>query len=104
MEHLEKVSEAVSPTGKRAPWSWRSERVSVSTEDPGKDIRDYLSEHCETGLAIARQNHENSYACLTLITQYDEGEMPRGIFLSSDTIALLSEYRLAFDLDVVQLI
>lgn len=103
LEHLKRVSESVSPTGCGAPWSWRSERVAISAENPGEGIQDYLTQHREIGEAIARHRRENTYASLTVIAHYEEGDAPRGIALSSAAIALMNEYKLAFEVDAVEL-
>ncbi len=103
VEHLDKVSESASPTGMAAPWCWRAPRVAISTHNPGADVQRYLEHNRTAGLAIATHSDNDSYASLVIVAQYGDTDTHRGIFLSSETIALMGRYRLAFDLDAVQL-
>lgn len=100
----DKVTEAVSITGKPSPWSFSTGRITLETDDIDAEIKTILNTHKEL-IPIIKRYVKNADLCVSVVVimQYDEDESPRGIFLSSDTISILNDINADFEVDAVQL-
>jgi hypothetical protein len=81
-------------------WNWQTARVLIEAEDPDAGLRALLQAHRPI-FPIIKKNQGETDIYLEVVTQYDEGEEPKGLFLSAETVQLLSEMGGALDNDVV---
>jgi hypothetical protein len=82
-------------------WSWATARVSLDADDVDNGLRSLLSTHRPIFPAI-RKHSEKSDIYLQMVTYYEAGEEPRGLYLSAETISLLAELGAALDNDIAQ--
>jgi hypothetical protein len=78
-------------------WIWGTERVGVNERDVDGGIKDFLSQYRPFFVAINELRGADSDLYLELVTYYQGGEVPPGLYLSAETIKLLAE--LGGDLD-----
>lgn len=102
IRQYEKVTAQVSPTGLDKPWGWKTARTTI-TGDLDHGLQDLLSGYKEIFPAVAKYREPTTYVSLVLIAQHEEGDQPRGVFLSHSTVALLDKLGAGFDYDVVQM-
>jgi hypothetical protein len=81
-------------------WNWQTARTSIGADKPDDGLRALLQAHRPI-FPIIKKNQAETDIYLQVITQYDEGEEPQGLYLSAETVQLLSEMGGALDNDVV---
>ena len=81
-------------------WNWQTARTSIAADKPDDGLRALLQAHRPI-FPIIKKNQAETDIYLEVITQYDEGEEPQGLYLSAETVQLLSEMGGALDNDVV---
>ena len=81
-------------------WNWETKRIPIESENPDDGLRALLQAHREI-FPIIKKNRTETDIYLEVVTQYDEGEEPQGLYLSAETVQLLSEMGGALDNDVV---
>src|SRR5712671_6799929 len=81
-------------------WDWRTQRVPIDTNNPDDGLRALLLAHKPILPIIKRLQGPETDIYLEVVTQYEKGEEPRGLYLSAETVLLLSEMGGAFDNDV----
>ena len=84
-------------------WNWQTARIPIGIENPDGEIRALLSEYRPIFPIIREHSGPDTDIYLEIVTQYDENEDPHGLYLSAETIQLLSELGGALDNDVVSL-
>jgi hypothetical protein len=82
-------------------WNWQTEWVLIDSDSPDEGLRGLLSKHRPIFPAIRKHSGPECDIYLEILTEYRRGEEPRGLYLSSDTIALLNELGAALDNDVI---
>jgi hypothetical protein len=80
-------------------WRWATECIDVDADDPDGSLKSLLSRHREI-LPVIRKYEAEADIYLEVVTQYEKGDDVRGLFLSAETILLLSELGGALDNDV----
>ena len=88
-------------SGEEMWWNWQTERISIDVENPDGGLRAFLEAHRSIFPAIKKCQGPEADIYLEIVTQYDRGDDPRGLYLSSETIKLLSEMGAALDNDVI---
>jgi hypothetical protein len=81
-------------------WNWQTRQVSIEAVNIDGKLRELLLSHRTIFPMIKRVSDLGADVYLEVVTQYDQGESPRGLFLSAETVLLLSEMGGAFDHDV----
>lgn len=81
-------------------WNWRTERTPIDANNPDAGLGALLQFH-RSIFPIIKKHKEEADIYLEVVTQYDEGEEPQGLYLSAETVQLLSEMGGALDNDVV---
>jgi hypothetical protein len=81
-------------------WTWQTERVPIDLENPDDGFKALLLAHRPIFPIFKKHQGPETDIYLEVITQYEKGEEPRGLYLSAETVALLSEMGGAFDNDV----
>jgi hypothetical protein len=81
-------------------WDWQTERTSIKADNADDGLRALLQAHRPV-FPIIKKNQAETDIYLEVVTQYDEGEEPQGLYLSAETVQLLSEMGAALDNDVV---
>ena len=87
-------------SGKEMWWGWKTARTLVDPDHPDDGLRAMLQAH-RAIFPVIKRNQAKTDIYLELVTQYEEDEEPQGLYLSSETVRLLSEMRGALDNDVV---
>lgn len=82
--------------------NWQTARTPIEADNPDDGLRALLEAHRPI-FPIIKKNQAETDIYLEVVTQYDEGEEPQGLYLSSETVQLLSEMGGALDNDVVSL-
>jgi ADP-ribose pyrophosphatase YjhB (NUDIX family) len=80
-------------------WHWVTESVDIDADDTDGGLKSLLSKHREI-FPVIRKCEAEADIYLEVVTQYEKGENVRGLFLSAETILLLSELGGALDNDV----
>ncbi len=80
-----------SATGEDKPWSWSTAREPINTNIPDVDLRALLGRHKPIFGMIKRYENSKMKIYLQMISRYDEKEHPQGLYLSAETVLLLSE-------------
>ena len=78
-------------------------RTPIEAENPDDGLKALLQAHRPI-FPIIKKNLAETDIYLEVITQYDEGEEPQGLYLSAETVQLLSEMGGALDNDVVVIV
>jgi hypothetical protein len=82
-------------------WNWQTERIAIDVDNPDEGLKTFLEAHRAIFPIIKKYRGPDADIYLEVVTKYEEGEEPRGLFLSAETIDLLSELGGSFDNDVV---
>jgi hypothetical protein len=81
-------------------WNWQTQRVSLDIDNPDDGLRTLLLDHKLIFPIIKRHQGPKTDIYLEIVTRYEEGEEPRGLYISAETVSLLSEMGGALDNDV----
>ena len=82
-------------------WIWSTERVDVDSGDIDGAVKAFLYRHRALFRPINENRGLDSDLYLELVTYYQEGEAPPGLYLSAEALKLLSESTADFDNDAV---
>jgi hypothetical protein len=82
-------------------WNWETARVPVDIDNVDDGLKGLLLAHRHLFPIVKKHVGPETDVYLEVITQYKEGEEPRGLFLSAETVQLLSEMGGSLDLDAV---
>ena len=81
-------------------WTWCTQRVPIDIDRVDEGIRTLLLVYKPIFPIIKRYRGPETDIYLEAVTQYERGEEPQGLYLSAETVLLLSEMGGAFDNDV----
>lgn len=101
LKQYTKLKAEYSPTQRNAPWGWQTVYYEI-TVDPDKGLQQLLTKHQSLLPILAKYSKFDSDTYVVIVAQYDEGEVARGIFLSSSTISLLAKFKADLLIDTVQ--
>ena len=82
-------------------WQWHSAKVDIVGADVDRGIRLLLDRYRPLFKDIERYRGPEADTYLELVTYHGENEEPQGLYLSSETISVLSELGAALDNDCV---
>ena len=82
-------------------WQWRSAKVDIVGAGVDRGIRLLLDRYRPLFKDIERYRGPEADTYLELVTYHGENEEPQGLYLSSETISVLSELGAALDNDCV---
>jgi hypothetical protein len=82
-------------------WNWETARTPIDIDNPDDGLRALLLAHRPIFPIIKKHHGPQTDVYLEVVTQYEEGEEPQGLYLSTETVHLLSEMGGALDNDVV---
>jgi hypothetical protein len=85
-------------------WNWQTQWIPIDTTNLDDGLRALLLAHRPIFPIIKKHQGPETDVYLEVVTQYEKGEEPRGLFLSAETVLLLSEMGGALDNDVVSVI
>jgi hypothetical protein len=97
---IEKLKARKDPGQDDMWWNWRTQRVSIDTNNPDDGLRALLLAHRPIFPIIKRHQGPETDIYLEVLTRYERGEEPQGLYLSSETVLLLGEMGGALDHDV----
>lgn len=101
LKQYTKLKAEYSPTQRDAPWGWQTAYYDI-TADPDNGLQQLLIKYQPLLPILANYSKSDSYTCVMLVVQYDEGEEARGILLSSSTISLLAKFKADLVIDTAQ--
>jgi hypothetical protein len=81
-------------------WNWRTEQVPIDVASPDDGLNKLLRSHRAYFPTIRKHSGQDADIYLEVVTNYEKGEEPQGLYLSAETVALLSEMGGALDNDV----
>ena len=81
-------------------WNWQTQEIPIDIANPDDGLRELLLAHKPIFPIIKRHQGPETDVYLEVVTRYERGEEPRGLYLSAETVLLLSEVGGAFDNDV----
>lgn len=87
-------------SGEERWWNWQTPRVVVDVDNVDAGINALLLSHRSMFPVAQKYKGSETEIYLEVVTHYDRGEEPRGLYLSPATITLLSELGAALDNDV----
>jgi hypothetical protein len=87
-------------TGEAVWWNWQTQRILIDSDNPDDGLRTLLLAHKPIFPVFKRFQGTDTDIYLEVVTQYEKGEEPRGLYLSAETVQLLSEMGGALDNDV----
>jgi hypothetical protein len=90
-----------SVTGEDNPWGWGTPPVALDIDSPDDGLKALLTRYRSIFPIIKKYRGPKTAITLQMVTRYREGEDPRGLYLSTETIPLLSEFGGALDNDAV---
>ena len=82
-------------------WDWGTARTSIDIDKTDEDLKALLLIYRPIFPIIKKHGGPNTDVYLEVVTYYEVGEEPQGLYLSAETIQLLSEMGGALDNDVV---
>lgn len=82
-------------------WHWKTPSVSIEGKDVDRGIRNLLDQHRTSFPVIKAHKDAGEDVYVELVTYYQEGEQPAGLFLSAETIARIGEIGADLDNDAV---
>jgi len=82
-------------------WNWQTKVIPIDADNLDDGLRALLNAHKPIFPIIRRYRGPEVDIYLEVVTHYDEGEEPQGLYLSAETIQLLGEMGGALDNDVV---
>src|SRR5580658_7966963 len=72
-------------------WNWQTQQVPIDIDNPDDGLRELLLAYKPIFPIIKRHQGPETDVYLEVVTRYEEGEEPRGLCLSAETVLLLSE-------------
>jgi len=98
--NIQQLQARGSAVGNDICWNWQTQRVPIDMENLDDDLRALLLTHRPIFPIIKKHQGPETDIYLEVVTQYERGEEPQGIYLSAETVLLLGEMGGAFDNDV----
>lgn len=93
-------TKAKRPASDEMWWNWETARIPVDINNTDESLKGLLLGHRQN-FAAFQEHQADVDIYLELVTRCEPGEEPGGLFLSAETIQLLSEMGGALDHDVV---
>lgn len=84
-------------------WNWMTARTEIKESGANDEVTAVLAKYRPFFPLIREHAAADADIYLEIVTQYGEGEDPTGLYLSAETIQLLSELGGALDHDVYAL-
>lgn len=81
-------------------WNWQTQKTPINAANPDDGLRALLLAYKPLSPTIKRYQGPETDIYLEVVTQYEKGEESQGLYLSAETIQLLSEMGGALDNDV----
>jgi hypothetical protein len=81
-------------------WNWQTEPTPIDPDNPDVGLRALLQAH-RSIFPFIKSVDEEVDIYLEMVTRYEDGEEPQGLYLSAETVQLLGEMGGALDNDVV---
>ena len=91
-----------APPARGMLWCWTTPRVALNIENLDEGLRMLLHSQRSVFPAVRKHSGPKSDIYLQMVTYYEADEEYRGLYLSAETISLLSELGAALDNDVSQ--
>jgi hypothetical protein len=85
-------------------WNWQTARVPIDIDNTDDGLKKLLLVHKQIFPIIRKHEGPETDVYLEIVMQYEEGEEPWGLYLSAETVWLLSEMGGALDVDAVPLV
>ncbi len=82
-------------------WHWHTAHTDIDGTEIDGGVKELLKKYRPFFTDIKKYRGPEADTYLELVTYHQEHEEPRGLYLSSETITLLSELGAAFDNDCV---
>jgi hypothetical protein len=82
-------------------WNWQTESVPIDIDNTDEGLKELLLAHRQIFPIIRKHEGPETDIYLEVVTRYEEGEEPWGLYLSAETVLLLSELGGALDVDAV---
>jgi hypothetical protein len=80
-------------------WNWQTESVTIDIDNTDDGLKELLLAHRQIFPIIRKHEGPETDIYLEVVTRYEEGEEPWGLYLSAETVLLLSELGGALDVD-----
>lgn len=90
-----------SPTSNECWWNWETQHSKIDVDQPDEGLQELLFRYKPIAPILNKFCGPEVDVYLEVVTEYQQGEQPRGLYLSRETISLLSEFGAALDNDVV---
>lgn len=97
-----KKLKAKDAQGEEILWNWETKRAVVDPDDSDRDLNALLTAHQSVFPSIKKHHGPGTDIYLEIVTYYSENELPRGLYISAETISLLTELGGALDNDIVE--
>jgi hypothetical protein len=81
-------------------WNWSIERVFIDGDNPDEDLKEMLRKHRQIFPIIKSYMGNDVSIYLEVVMKYAPDDKPVGLFLSVETISLLSELGAALSNDI----
>jgi hypothetical protein len=81
-------------------WNWQTEQVPIDVDNPDDGLNKLLRSYRAYFPTIRKTQAQEADIYLGVVAHYEKGDEPRGLYLSAETVALLSEMGGALDNDV----
>jgi hypothetical protein len=82
-------------------WNWETPRTLIDIDNPDDGLSALLLAYRPIFTIVRKHHGPQTDVYLEVVSKYEEGEEPKGMYLSTQTIQLLSELGGALDNDVV---
>lgn len=83
-------------------WDWQTDQRIIDSANPDDGLKAFLKSHAGILPMVKEFEREGRVdAYLEVVSRYDEGEEPQGLYLSVETLQLLCDMGGALDNDVV---
>jgi hypothetical protein len=89
------------PTSNECWWNWETQHSNIDVDQPDEGLQELLFRYKPIAPILNKFCGPEVDVYLEVVTEYQQGEPPRGLYLSRETISLLSEFGAALDNDVV---
>ena len=90
-------------TGDEMLWNWQTPPTVIDAGNIDGGLKELLSKYRPMFPVAQRYKGKDADIYLEIVTQYEKNDDPRGLYLSAETIGLLSELGGAIDIDVEML-
>src|SRR2546427_9770958 len=86
-------------TGKEVWWNWQTARVPIDIDNADDGLKELLLAHRQIFPIIRKHKGPETDVYMEIVMQSEEGEEPWGLYLSAETVLLLSEMGGSLDVD-----